>query len=127
MSEKVEKIVEQLKELTLIEASELVKAIEETFDVTAAAPAAVAIAAPAAGAAPVAEEKSEFNVKITGFDAAKKIAVIKVVKTILNIGLADAKAKVEGGEFVIAEAVKKEDAEKMKEELAGAGATVSLE
>lgn len=124
----VEKIIEQLKELTLLEASELVKAIEETFNVTASAPVAMA-AAPVAGgeaASAGAEEKSEYNVKITGTDAAKKIAVIKEVKTIMNIGLADAKAKVEGGEFVVAENVKKEEANKMKEALTAAGATVEL-
>lgn len=125
---KVEKIIESLKELTLIEASELVKAIEETFEVSAAAPVAVAAApvAGGAGATEAAEEKSEFNVKVTGFDAAKKIAVIKEVKTIMNIGLADAKAKVEGGEFVLAENVKKDEANKMKETLSAAGATVEL-
>lgn len=125
----VDKIIDQLKELTLLEASELVKAIEETFNVTASAPVAMA-AAPAAGAeggaAAGAEEKSEYNVKITATDAAKKIAVIKEVKTIMNIGLADAKTKVEGGEFVVAENVKKEEANKMKETLTAAGATVEL-
>jgi len=128
MSDKVQKIIDQLKDLTLIEASELVKAIEETFDVSAAAPVA-AVAAPAGGgeAGEAAEEKTEFNVKVTEFDASKKIALIKAVKNILNIGLADAKGKVEGVPFVLAEAVKKEDAEKYKEDLTAAGATVILE
>jgi large subunit ribosomal protein L7/L12 len=122
----VDTIIEQLKSLTLMEASELVTAIEETFGVSAAAP--VAMAAPAAGgaAAPAAEEKSEFTVKVTATDAAKKISVIKEVKTMMNIGLADAKTKVEGGEFVVAENVKTEEANKMKEALTAAGATVQL-
>lgn len=125
---KVETILEHLKELSLMEASGLVKAIEETFGVSAAAPVAVApVAAPAAGdAGAAAAEKSEFTVKVTAVDAAKKIAVIKEVKTIMNIGLADAKAKVEEGAFVVAENAKKEDAQKMKDVLSGAGATVEL-
>ena len=122
---KVETILEHLKELSLMEASELVKAIEETFGVSAAAPVAVAAVAPvAAGEAQV--EKSEFTVKVTAVDAAKKIAVIKEVKTIMNIGLADAKTKVEEGNFIVAENIKKEDAAKMKDLLSGAGATVEL-
>jgi large subunit ribosomal protein L7/L12 len=126
MSDKVQKIIDQLKELTLIEASELVKAIEDTFGVSAAAPVAAVAAAPVA-AAPAAEEKSEFNVKVTDVPADKKIAVIKAVKTILGIGLAEAKAKVEGVPFVVAENAKKEDANKFKEDLVAAGATVVLE
>jgi len=125
---KVQTIVDQLKELSLLEASELVKAIEETFDVTASAPAAVAVAAPVAGAAaPAAEEKSAFNVKVSDVPADKKIAVIKVVKTVLNIGLADAKTKVESAPFVLVEGANKEDAENYKSQLIEAGATVVLE
>jgi len=120
----VAKIIDQLKELTLLEASELVKAIEETFDVSAAAPVAAVAAAPVAAAA--VEEKTEFTVKVTAVDASKKIAVIKEVKNILNVGLADAKTKVESGEFVIAENVKKEEAEDLKNKLSAAGATVVL-
>lgn len=126
MSDKVNKIIDQLKELSLMEASELVTQIEETFGVSAAAPVAVAAAA-ATGPTEAVEEKTEFNVKVTEVDAAKKIAVIKVVKNILNIGLADAKAKVESAPFVVAEGLKTEDAQKMKDELSGAGATVVLE
>lgn len=124
---KVQTIVDQLKELTLLEASELVKQIEETFDVSAAAPAAVAVAAAPAAAAPAAEEKTEFNVKVTEVPADKKIAVIKVVKTVLNIGLADAKTKVESAPFVLVENAKKEDADSYKAQLVEAGATVVLE
>ena len=79
MANKVEKIIESLKDLTLMEASDLVKAIEETFDVSASAPVAAVAAAPVAGAA-AAEEKTEFDVKVTGYDDSKKISVIKVVK-----------------------------------------------
>lgn len=121
----VEKIIDQLKTLTLVEASELVKAIEETFEVSASAPAAVAVAG-AAVAGEAAEEKTEFDVEVAEFDAAKKIAVIKAVKNILGVGLADAKGKVESAPFVIAEKASKEDADKMKEELTAAGATVNL-
>ena len=127
MSDKVQKIVDQLKELTLLEASELVKSIEETFGVSAAAPVAIA-AAPAAGSsAPAVEEKTEFNVKITEVPADKKISVIKAVKTLLNIGLADAKTKVESAPFVVAEKLSKEESDKYKEQLTTAGAVVTLE
>ncbi len=124
---KVQTIVDQLKDLSLLEASELVKSIEDTFGVSAAAPvAAVAAAAPAA-AGPAAEEKSEFAVKVTEVPADKKISVIKVVKTILNIGLADAKTKVESAPFILIEKANKEDAENYKKELVEAGAAVVLE
>ena len=124
---KVQTIVDQLKDLSLLEASELVKSIEDTFGVSAATPvAAVAAAAPAA-AGPAAEEKSEFAVKVTEVPADKKISVIKVVKTILNIGLADAKTKVESAPFILIEKANKEDAENYKKELVEAGAAVVLE
>jgi large subunit ribosomal protein L7/L12 len=125
MSDKVQKIIDQLKTLSLLEASELVKAIEETFNVSAAAPVA---AAPVA-AAPVAaaEEKTEFTVKVTEVPGDKKISVIKAVKTLLNIGLADAKTKVESAPFVVAENIPKEEANKYKDQLSTAGATVTLE
>jgi large subunit ribosomal protein L7/L12 len=125
---KIEKIIDQLKELSLLEASELVTAIEETFGVSASAP--VAMAAPSgAGAAPAeaAAEKTEFNVKVTDVPADKKISVIKEVKNILNIGLAEAKAKVESVPFVLVENANKEDANKFKDLLSGAGATVTLD
>ena len=79
MSDKVQKIIDELKELTLMEASELVKAIEETFDVSAASPVAAMVTAPVA-AGPVAEEKTEFNVNVTDVPSDKKIAVIKIIK-----------------------------------------------
>lgn len=123
---KVETIIELLKELSLIEASELVTSIEETFNVSAAAPVAVAASGPAV-AAEVVAEKTEFTVKVTEVPADKKISVIKEVKTILNLGLGEAKAKVESAPFVIGENVTKEEAEKLKSSLSAAGATVSVE
>ena len=124
---KVQAIIDDLKTLSLLEAAELVKSIEETFGVSAAAPVAVAAPAGAAAAAPAAEEQTSFNVKVTDVPADKKIAVIKVVKTVLNIGLAEAKTKVEAAPFVLVEGASKEDANKLKEELVAAGASVSLE
>ena len=118
-----DEIIDALKEMTLLEASELVKAIEDTFGVSAAAPAAV-VAAPAAGAAE-AEEKTEFDVVLTGFGD-QKIKVIKAVREITNLGLAEAKAKVEGAPKAVLEGAKKEDAEAAKEKLEAAGAAVTL-
>ena len=119
-----EEIIEALKELTLLEASELVKMIEDTFGVSAAAPAAV-VAGPATGAAPAEEEKSEFDVVLEGFGD-NKIAVIKVVRELTDLGLKDAKAKVEAAPTPILEGAKKEDAEAAKAKLEEAGAAVSL-
>jgi len=123
---KVNDIVKQLQELTLMEAAELVKAIEETFGVSAAA-TSVANASASATDEDKPEEKSSFNIKVTEVPGDKKIAVIKVVKTILNIGLGDAKTKVESAPFILLENVSKEDAEKYKQQLVEAGATVQLE
>jgi large subunit ribosomal protein L7/L12 len=123
---KVQKIIDELKVLTLMEASELVKAIEATFDVSAAAQVSAAPAAAAAPAEAVAE-KTEFNVKVTEVPADKKISVIKEVKNILNIGLAEAKTKVESAPFVLIENANKEDANKFKDLLTAAGATVALD
>ena len=119
-----EEIIEALKEMTLLEASELVKMIEDTFGVSAAAPAAV-VAGPAAGAAPAEEEKSEFDVVLEGFGD-NKIAVIKVVRELTDLGLKDAKAKVEAAPTPVLEGAKKEDAEAAKAKLEEAGAAVSL-
>ena len=118
-----EEIIEALKEMSLLEASELVKDIEETFGVSAAAPVAVA-AAPAAGAA-AAEEKSEFDVVLEGFGD-NKIAVIKVVRELTSLGLKEAKEVVESAPKAVLEGAKKEDAEAAKEKLEAAGAAVSL-
>ncbi len=122
---KVQSIVDELKNLTLLEAAELVKAIEETFGVSAAAP--VAVAAPVSGdAAPAAAEQTEFDVVVNSVPADKKIAVIKAVKEITSKGLGEAKAMVELGEFTVAEKANKEDANKFKDMLSAAGATVTL-
>ena len=118
-----EEILEALKEMSLLEASELVKDIEETFGVSAAAPVAVA-AAPAAGAA-AAEEKTEFDVVLEGFGD-NKIAVIKVVREITGLGLKEAKEVVEGAPKPVAEGVNKEKAEEIKGKLEEAGAAVTL-
>ena len=117
-----EEIIEALKEMSLLEASELVKDIEETFGVSAAAPVAVA-AAPAAGAA-AAEEKSEFDVVLEGFG--NKIAVIKAVREITGQGLKEAKETVEGAPSTIQEGVAKDKAEEIKKTLEEAGAAVTL-
>ena len=121
-----EELIEQFKELTLIELSEFVKAFEETFDVTAAAPAAVA-AAPAAGgdAAAAEEEQTEFDV-ILEAAGDKKIGVIKEVRALTSLGLKEAKELVDGAPKPVLEGASKEDAEKAKEQLEGAGATVTL-
>ena len=122
-SEKITAIIEELKVLTVLELSELVKAVEEEFGVSAAA--AVAVAAPAAGGAAAEEEKSEFDV-ILASAGANKIAVIKIVREITGLGLADAKALVDGAPKALKEAVAKEAADEMKAKLEEAGATVEL-
>ena len=118
-----EEIIEALKEMSLLEASELVKDIEETFGVSAAAPVAVA-AAPAVGAA-AAEEKTEFDVVLEGFGD-NKIAVIKVVREITGLGLKEAKEVVENAPKAIQEGVAKDKAEEIKAKLEEAGAAVTL-
>lgn len=118
-----DEIIDALKEMTLLEASELVKAIEDTFGVSAAAPAAV-VAAPAAGAAE-AEEKTEFDVVLEGFGD-NKIQVIKAVRELTNLGLKEAKEVVEGAPKAVLEGAKKEDAEAAKEKLEAAGAAVTI-
>lgn len=118
-----DEIIDALKEMTLLEASELVKAIEDTFGVSAAAPAAV-VAAPAAGAAE-AEEKTEFDVVLEGFGD-NKIQVIKAVRELTNLGLKEPKEVVEGAPKAVLEGAKKEDAEAAKEKLEAAGAAVTL-
>lgn len=129
MSEKLETIVNQIKDLTLLEASQLVKMMEETFGVSAAA-AAVA-AAPAAGAAaaaaPAAEEKDEFDVILTGIaDPGKKINIIKVVREITALGLKEAKDLVEGAPKPVKEGAPKDEAEAIKKKLVDAGANAEL-
>ena len=121
-SEKITAMIEELKTLTVLELSELVKAVEEEFGVSAAA--AVAVAAPAAGAA-AAEEKTEFDVVLANAGA-EKIKVIKAVREITGLGLAEAKALVDGAPKTLKEAASKEDAESIKAKLTEVGATVEL-
>jgi large subunit ribosomal protein L7/L12 len=123
--EKFQALVEQIEKMSVLDLAELVKILEEKFGVSAAAPAMMMAAAPAGGAAPEAEEKSEFNVELTDAGA-NKINVIKAVKEITGLGLADAKAMVDGAPKVIKEAVKKADAEEMKKKIEEAGGKVTL-
>ncbi len=125
MSEKIAEIVEKIKALTLVEAAELKKALEEEFGVTAAAPVVMA-GAPAAGAAAApAEEKTEFDVILENAGATK-INVIKVVRAHTGLGLKEAKDLVDGAPKTVKEGVSKEEAEKIKKELEEAGATVTI-
>ncbi len=124
-NEKITAIVEEIKSLTILELNELVKAVEEEFGVSAAAPVAVAGAAVAGAAAPAAEEKSEFDVILTGFGD-KKLGVIKVIREITGLGLKEAKDMVEGCPKPVKEGVSKDDAEKIKAQLVEAGATVDI-
>ena len=115
-------MIEEIKGLTVLELSELVHALEEEFGVSAAA-----MAAPAAGAAaPAAEEKTSFDVVLTGFDAAAKIKVIKVVREITGLGLKEAKELVDGAPKPLKEGVSKDEAEELKKKLEEAGAKVEL-
>ena len=116
-------MIEEVKAMSVLELSELGKALEEEFGVSAAA-----MAAPAAGgaAAEAAEEKTEFDVVLAGFDAAAKIKVIKAVREITGLGLAEAKGVVEGAPKTLKEAVSKDEAEEMKKKLEEAGAKVEL-
>ena len=121
MSEKITAMIEEIKALTVLELSDLVKAIEEEFGVSAAAPVAVA----AAAAAPAAEEKTEFDVMLVEAGAAK-IGVIKVVREITGLGLKEAKAIVDGAPATVKEAMPTADAEALKAKLTEVGATVEL-
>ena len=119
MSEKITAMIEEIKGLTVLELSELVHALEEEFGVSAAA-----MAAPAAGAAaPAAEEKTDFDVILTGFDAAQNI---KVVREVMGLGLAEAKAAVEGAPTTMKEGLSKEDAEALKKQVEEVGGKVEL-
>lgn len=124
MSEKLQTIITQVEQLTVLELAELVKAMEEKFGVSAAAPAMM-MAAGAGAAAPAAEEKTEFNVELTEVGA-NKINVIKAVKEVTGLGLADAKALVDAAPKVIKEGVKKDDADVMKKKIEDAGGKCTL-
>ncbi|MBQ7872441.1 MAG: 50S ribosomal protein L7/L12 [Clostridia bacterium] len=120
-NEKITAIVETIKGLTILELNELVKAVEEEFGVSAAPVAAVGVAAPAAAV----EEKTEFDVVLASFGA-KKLDVIKVVRELTGLGLKDAKDLVEAAPKTLKEGVSKDEAEKIKESLVAAGATVEI-
>ena len=122
-SEKITNILEEIKSLTILELNDLVKAVEEEFGVSAAAP--VGVVAAAGAAAPAAEEKTEFDVILANFGA-KKLDVIKVVRELTGLGLKDAKDLVEGAPKAVKEGVSKDEAEKIKAALTEAGATVEL-
>ena len=130
MSAKTDEILDSLKALSLLEASELVKQIEETFGVSAAPSAGVVMAAPGAsgsdGGGEAAEEKTEFDVVLESFEASAKIKVLKAVREATGLGLGDAKAMVEAAPKTIKEGVSKEDAESLKKAIEEAGGKVSL-
>ncbi|MBD1195487.1 50S ribosomal protein L7/L12 [Vulcanococcus sp. Clear-D1] len=126
MSATTDQILEQLKSLSLLEASELVKQIEEAFGVSAAASAGVVMAAAPAAAAEAAEEKTEFDVMLDSFDAAAKIKVLKAVREATGLGLGEAKALVEGAPCAIKEGVSKADAEALKKAVEEAGGKVTI-
>ncbi|OYQ66167.1 50S ribosomal protein L7/L12 [Pseudanabaena sp. SR411] len=129
MSAKIDSIIEELKSLSLLEASELVKAIEETFGVSAAAPVGgMMMAAPGAGAAAAeeVEEKTAFDLVLDEVPADKKIAVLKIVREITGLGLKDAKDMVESAPKTIKEAMAKADAEAAKKQIEEAGGKVSI-
>ena len=121
-----EQILDAIAGMTVLEVSDLVKAMETKFGVTAAAPVAVAAAGPAA-AGPAAEEKTEFTVVLKSFDEAKKIPVIKEVRAITGLGLKEAKDLVEAGNKTLKENISKDDAAKIKQQLEAAGAVVEIQ
>ncbi|HYW85449.1 MAG TPA: 50S ribosomal protein L7/L12 [Spirochaetia bacterium] len=121
-----EQILDSISSMTVLEVSELVKAMEEKFGVTAAAPMAMA-AGPAAAAAPAAEEQTEFTVILKSYDDAKKIPVIKEVRAITGLGLKEAKDMVEAGGKTLKENVSKEEAAKIKQQLEAAGGVVEIQ
>ncbi len=123
---KMEEFVSYVENLTVLELSKLVKTLEERLGVSAAAPVAVAAAPAAAAAAAPAEEKTEFDVILAGFDAAKKVAIIKEVRAITGLGLKEAKDLVEAAPKAVKEAAPKEEAEKIKAQLEAAGAKVEV-
>jgi large subunit ribosomal protein L7/L12 len=126
MSTTTDQILESLKTLSLLEASELVKQIEETFGVSAAASAGVVMAAPTAGPAEVVDEKTEFDVVLEGFDAASKIKVLKAVREATGLGLGEAKALVEAAPKTVKEGISKDDAEALKKSIEEVGGKVSI-
>ena len=125
LSKAAQGILDEVKKLTVLELADLVKAMEEEFGVSAAAPVAMAAAAPAGGAAAGGEEKTSFNLELTSAGG-QKISVIKIVREITGLGLKEAKDIVDGAPKVVKENLKKAEAEEMKKKLEEAGATVTL-
>ena len=125
---KMEEFVSYIENLTLLQASQLVKVLEERLGVSAAAPVAVAAAAPGAAAAvaPAEEEKTEFDVILAGFDAAKKIGIIKVVRELTGLGLKEAKDLVDGAPKPLKNGISKDEANELKKKLEEAGAKVEV-
>ncbi len=125
---KMEEFISYIEGLTVLEVSKLVKALEERLGVSAAAPVAAVAAAPAAGgaAAPAEEEKTEFDVILAGFDAAKKIGIIKVVREVTGLGLAESKAMVDGAPKPVKTGISKDEANELKKKLEEAGAKVEV-
>ena len=122
-----EEIIEAIASMTVLEVSELVKAMEEKFGVSAAAPVAIAAAGSAPAAAAPVEEQTEFNVILKAYDDTKKIAVIKEVRAVTGLGLKEAKDLVEGAPKPLKEGVSKEDAAKIKDQVTAAGGTVEIQ
>jgi len=123
-----EEILEAIASMTVLEVSELVKMMEEKFGVSAAAPVAVAAAGAAGGAAaPVVEEKTEFNVILKSYDETKKIAVIKEVRAVTDLGLKESKDLVEGAPKTLKEGISKDEANKIKESITAAGGVVEIQ
>lgn len=123
---KMEEFVSYIENLTLLQASKLVKVLEDRLGVSAAAPVAAVAAAPAAAAAPAEEEKTEFDVILAGFDAAKKIGIIKVVREVTGAGLAESKALVDGAPKPLKTGISKDEANELKKKLEEAGAKVEV-
>jgi large subunit ribosomal protein L7/L12 len=126
MAAKQEEIIEAISKLSIIEVVDLVKAMEEKFGVSAAAPVAMAAAAPGAAAAAPVEEKTEFTVTLKEYPPEKKVTVIKVVREVTGLGLKEAKDLVEGAPSTVKEGVNKADSEKIKKSLEDAGAKVEV-
>ena len=126
MAANSEQILDAISKLTIVEVVDLVKAMEEKFGVSAAAPVAIAAAAPGAAAAAPAEEKTEFTVVLKEYPAEKKVTVIKVVREVTGLGLKEAKDLVEGAPSTVKEGVNKADSEKIKTSLEAAGAKVEV-
>ena len=126
MAASKEELIDALSNLKVLEVADLIKALEEKWGVSAAAPVAVAAVGAAAAAAPAAEEKTEFSITMTAYPADKKVGVIKVIREITGLGLKEAKDMVEGAPSLVKEGIPKKDAEDIKKKLEDAGATAAI-